>query len=747
MSLWWWLGGEVGPDAVLTFTTPGGLFGLAVAAALVTFVLTWRDARRSPPVGFELLCLALALSVAVFAAAGPVWVEQAGHREPPRTVLLIDDSRSMGVLESGEPRGARALAEVMDRAPSDRLEVFRFGRELTAGGEPSFEQGSTDLAQALRGVSERYAGERLAGVIVLTDGLDRGGMRARYTNEDSPEPPRLPGPLTVYQAGVPGELDDVSVVSVNAGGFGFMHSPFTLDVTLAAPGFEGRNVPVSLTQDGRLLAQRDVALDQDGAGKVSFSVKPNKSGRFVYEVSVPVWEGDAVPGNNTMPVAVRVVRDRLRVLQVCGSPSFDQKFLRLFLKQDPAVDLVSFFILRTHEDTRSSYDEKELSLIKFPYEQLFAEDLASFDLVIFQNFDYRPYFQELAGELLGNVATFVKEGGAFVMIGGDRSFDEGDYQGTPIADILPVQLGAGTPRTDAAAFQPRLTGAGRVHPVTRLLGDATENEALWGRLSALDGLNLSAGPAPGSAVLLSHPSLRTQKGEPMPVLAVREVGRGRTMALLGDSTWRWIMAEAALGQGNQAYLRFWKNTMRWLVKDPEGDRGLVAAARENFLLGEEVPLSVRVRDVGFGGVEGAVFEGSAQSGGEVVTFEAVTDKTGEALVRLPAERRGPWRVKVKAASAAGGALGEGETVYAVTDRDPELDELSPDAAFLARLAQSVGGAHYTPGAYGPPQLDAEAGRLVREARETPLWAAPLWPTLIGVFTSLSWWLRRRRGLR
>ena len=31
--------------------------------------------------------------------------------------------------------------------------------------------------------------------------------------------------------------------------------------------------------------------------------------------------------------------------------------------------------------------------------------------------------------------------GALIMLGGDRSFDLGEYNNAPIADILPVQLG------------------------------------------------------------------------------------------------------------------------------------------------------------------------------------------------------------------------------------------------------------------------------------------------------------------
>ena len=118
-----------------------------------------------------------------------------------------------------------------------------------------------------------------------------------------------------------------------------------------------------------------MVLDAEGRGTASFRSPPTQVGRFAYEVSIPTAPDDAVPGNNSFQVVVRVVRDRMRVLQVCGSPSYDQKFLRLFLKEDPSVDLVSFFILRTEEDLGAGWHTQELSLIQFPYDRLFSEDL------------------------------------------------------------------------------------------------------------------------------------------------------------------------------------------------------------------------------------------------------------------------------------------------------------------------------------------------------------------------------------
>ena len=104
---------------------------------------------------------------------------------------------------------------------------------------------------------------------------------------------------------------------------------------------------------------------------------------------------------------------------------------------------MSFFILRTHDDFAAGWNPQELSLIAFPYERLFTEQLETFDVVIFQNFDFKPYFERDPNGLLGNIVRFVREGGAFVMVGGDRSFDLGEYADTPIAGILPVRLGVG----------------------------------------------------------------------------------------------------------------------------------------------------------------------------------------------------------------------------------------------------------------------------------------------------------------
>lgn len=741
-----WLGGVPGAGGELRWMGGGLVIGVAVVLAILAFIFAFWTGRSAERRGArrELVLWAVALVLLVVAAARPVWVEEQARREPGRLAVLVDASASMGVLESGRPR-SEAVSSLLASLPAD-ADVFAFDEELRVGApdpETGFTGRGTDLGLALDALSDRFLGQRLRGVVVVTDGLDRGQLRRTLRESPDATLPPLPGPLTIYQVGEATLLGDLAIDDVLTGGFGFLRTPFTL--TARVRGEPGASVPVTLTREGRLVGSRSVVLDAQGLAETSFEVTPTSVGRFSWEVSVPTPEDDAVPGNNTWPVVIRVVRDRTRVLQVSGSPSFDQKFLRLFLKEDPSVDLVSFFILRTRQDFGAGWDPDELSLIEFPYERLFSEDLGTFDLVILQNFNYRPYFESRDTELLENMASYVREGGALVITGGDRSFDLGDYQNTALAAVLPLELGLTGVKTDEARFRPTLTAAGLAHPITRLAGDPEETAAIWGRLPEMDGLNLSLGPKSDAAVLLEHPTVRLANGRPMPVLAVREVERGRTMALAVDASWRWSFSEAATGHGNQSYLRFWKNAMRWLVADPADRRVVVTPSRENVLLGDEVRLVMKVRDAGYAPVAGAVLDVVIHGpSGEALRTSVTTDSAGEASLPFAATERGAHRVE----ASAGGAAGDrGDSVFAVSTRDPELAEIVPDAAFLKALAGRYGGAWHAPGDESAPLIDESAGRDVVDRKETPLGDAPLLALLAGGLAGVAWWLRRRAGAR
>src|SRR5690606_2972107 len=158
-------------------------------------------------------------------------------------------------------------------------------------------------------------------------------------------------------------------------------------------------------------------------------------------------------------------------------------------------------------------------LIPFPTRELFEEELPSFDLIVLQNFDFGPYG---IGQYLENIRAYVHGGGGLVILGGHLSFASGRYTGTPIAAALPVELpspAAGPAHLlDPQGFRPELTELGAVHPITALRYETADNRALWKSLPKLEGSNVVQGARSGAAVLATHPTLRTPRGAPMPVI-------------------------------------------------------------------------------------------------------------------------------------------------------------------------------------------------------------------------------------
>ena len=538
-------------------------------------------------------------------------------------------------------RRNQAALDLAHLAERFQLEVMGFAGELTPldlGGlaQAAAPNGShTDLLGALKGAAQGSGGvsRALAGVLLISDGADNVQLARGVGAPEKAQLEALGAPVNTLSVGRPG-LKDLAVAALQVDDFAFVRNPLSLEVTLHHQGFGPQPVPVTLTRAGRVITSQTVNLDSSGSTKLHLTFTPDQTGEFVYSVSVPVLPDEAVVDNNQRAFVLKVIRDRVRVLLVCGHPSWDERFLRGLLRQDPNVDLVSFFILRDASDQLHA-SQDELSLIPFPTEEIFRTQLHSFDLVILQNFAYRPFSSSLKiDSYFPDIKQYVEGGGALLMIGGENSFGEGQYDQTELAEVLPV-AGAGLPGTDDS-FKPQLTAEGRRHPVTQLAESGELSARLWGELPPISGLNLVRAK-PGTRVLLAHPLLSVA-GENAPVLAVAEEGRGRSMALMTDSSWRWSFEAAGAGLGNRHYERFYTNAVRWLVRDPDLTPVKLSVAERTVEPGQAAVFDVRARQTDYGPAAGAqvtltVF--NAETEKQVVQLRGTASNDGTVRIEVP----------------------------------------------------------------------------------------------------------------
>lgn len=692
--------------------------------------------------------------------------------------IFLDTSASMRIRDFGESPSRidqvklflqRNQALFQKLQEEQKVDWFTFDREIRPfAGEPKALQADgdqTSVFSLLPFLKERYQDKPLAGVVLVTDGVDTQDTAGASVTQkqaaaeiktqadrrlrDFTQALRSLGvPVHVVAPRANPKLKDIAVTEIYGDAFAFLHNKFTLEAMIRVQGYPSGEIPVSLYQDGQLV-KTSVLQIQDGRQDylVAFELLPRRAGKFVFSVRVPLEKDEAIAENNEKDFLLKIIRDRIRVLQVTGRPSWDVRFLRRLLKQNASVDLISFFILRTMENiSQDRTPNHELSLIQFPSEELFTKSIHTFDLVIFQNFNFGPY---LPSRYLRNVARFVHEGGAFVMVGGDLSFGSGGYLGSPLETegILPFRLGIGG--VDEKPFRPALTETGEDHPITRLSPDPVQNKRLWSEMPLMPGSNLVGELLPGASALLKHPRLQTDGGGAMPTLAVKETEKGRVMGLTIDGSWRWNFETVLQGGTREAYYRFWNQAIRWLIRDPELERIRITSLRSAYRQGEEARFRIRVLDAQYKAIrEGKIslIVEEALSRRRLFQGEQTLPSDGDLLFGWKAERSGIYRLRVTYQDGSSRPP-TGEELFEVRGLLDEFQEIQPKTSLFQAIQKATQGSLI--------HLDASLSSLpfrpptvirVDRSQTADLWDHTVVFFLLLFLLSFEWFFRRLWGL-
>lgn len=720
--------------------------GILSVVALVASASGWRRLPgRARGVVAGLRALA---ALAIFAAFLQPGIElRAVSPIRGQVMALFDASRSMGLAARDGTRSEVVLRHWSEHAPVFReleskatLETYTFGE----GSQPAnpkvdglpTDQSRTQIGRLLRELAWQTSGRDVGAIVIYSDGADTEGLSVDEARRLASQ---VGAPIHTVGFSSSDAAPDLAIRRVRADDFAFVHNTVGIDVEVEVRGFELSRVPLTLKREGRVLQTTEVTLE-GGVGRATFELEPRQVGKEVYTVSTPVQAREVVENNNQKDIVLRVIRDRIRILQVAGRPSWDVRFLRELLERNPNVDLISFFILRSTTDVQKASQE-DLALIPFPVNDLFTKELESFDIVIYQNFSYRPYRM---AHYLSNIREYVRDGGSFLMVGGDQSFEPGFYAGTPIADILPVRLGGALP-WDSATYRPRLTAQGRRHPITRIGEPGAAPSAVYERLPDLEGFNGVVGLMPNAQALLVHPSL---PGNP-PVVSIREVERGRSMAVNTDSMWYWRFPAVGEGSAGREYERFWQQSLRWLIRDPELSRVRVTTERSVVFRGEPVRAEVQVLGVDYAGLEGA------DVSADLVPLDPDTDGYGRTLrtgpeglatLELEGVEPGSYVLDVRA-SHRGERVGETREPLIVAAADVEMQAPFPRPDLMKAVAEGSGGEHHDV-RDRDFSIDVEDPRRVEVDRTSTssLWDGPAPFLLVLALFAAEWWIRRRGGL-
>jgi uncharacterized membrane protein len=732
---------------------PAWTVALAMALAATSLALLVVEVRREGR-GAAAIAITGLLAVGALLASvlRPARVAARETAVGARVVVLADTSRSMALPgDDGRPRSeARdaAIARLVKRGADPdgaRLVVLGFGDgapvplpEPGSRADASVRAAHSDLGAALRALAAS-AEERPAAVVVVSDGrlddppedVSAGVLRAVGDS--------LHVPIDAVATAITSP-PDASIRRISAAGAAVAHVPLPLRVDVGcAGGLACDELTVTaheLRDDGppALLASGVVHLE-DNKGTLDLTITLERAGSRIVEIAIAPQPGDAVPANDRRLVTFQVARERVRVLHVAGRPTNDVRALRQWLKSDASVDIVAFFILRTPtNDVRASTND--LALIPFPVDELFRDRLPSFDAVVLQDFDAQPYGLE---KYLDDLRHYVLGGGGLVMVGGQKSFVAGGYAGTPLADVLPVQLGdsSDAPSADTSPFVPDWTPAGRVAPLLGPLRAAVGDE-----LPQMPGTNVLGDVRRGGVALWSHPSRRTRSGAKMPVLAIGDEGDGRTIALGVDGTWGLQFSDLGARTAGRGHGALWSGLLGWLMRDPRFEpaqldvvggctAGLAATLRARL------PPEVGPHSSSLVRLEVTRIDGQHSP----IRIEGARAREAESVdLPMPPLEAGAYSARL---SAADGSTTRHD--FACEAGGDEWADTRPDPKRLEALAAATGGVFARAPDVGSLRLPRPT-TVSAERHVTPLAPPWAWTLSAAMLLGIHWIARRRNGL-
>lgn len=370
-----------------------------------------------------LRCAAIA-SLAL-AAAQPLWN---GATREISVVYALDVSRSVSPrfvteaiawIERAQRQAAPAHWRIV--AFADRPAVLRDTEELrslqigeTAAASGSLARDATDLERALDESLLALERDRVKRLVVLSDGNQTRGDVWRVLD-------RLKSAgVRVYT--IPGQVRADSDAWAQA-----IEAPMPLrdgepvHIVVRVVSLRETSARVTLMRDRRPLGAHEVRL-RPGSNAIRFATRMRGGGLTTLSAHVSA-RGDTVAENDRIEHAIWV-GERSRVLYVEGATESARYLAQALRAEGMRVEVVSAAAIP--ED---------------------AARLSVYDAVILSDVPARG----LSPQVMRALETYVRDlGGGFLFAGGENTFGEEGYAGSPVERILPVEFKSQDKRKDLA---------------------------------------------------------------------------------------------------------------------------------------------------------------------------------------------------------------------------------------------------------------------------------------------------------
>ena len=776
---------------------------LGIGGLLLVMYVYQREGRSTGPRVFLGLLRGALIALVLVLLNNPIITRTTLLTEPSVVAILIDDSMSMGVRDVGEAtkvagpsrlEAAVSLLTAQDQALIRKLaevhtlRFYSFDRnskplgtaaqgadsKASAPGRTPIDPGlldalaklkaegtSTQVIPSILTALDDLQGQRLAGVVVLTDGRDTptAPLAEAYKTLNNYG-------VKVYPVGVGSDQPprNIELTSVSVQDSAFKDDIVNLKASVRAIGFEaGHPIKVRLTdkKTGALLrdpdgkpAEKTITPADSKPMEVELLFKPDQVGPLDIQVEAEKQPGEIDEQDNIRVAQVSVLDAKITVLYVEGYPRWEYRYIKNEMIRDKTVDISCILtsadptFAQEHSDLKSRGEAEKFKYFPFNQFPTSLDQLMECDVVLFGDVDPRQF----ADAQLQMVADFVsKKGGGFGMIAGPQ-WSPAAYRNTPIEAVLPVSVlraEAGWPAEPITeGFRPMLTREGQASSIFRFFSDPLATERyLKDQIQPLYWYSRGITAKPGvGEVYAEHPTDLGPDGRRAPLLVLGRFGAGRTLFSAYDDSWRWRFYT-----GESIFDTYWVQQLRYLARSKKlGQREITFTSdRTTYVNGEQVRLSLRVLNPALlQQLPPEIVVQMKDESGQLVRSEKLQREAGQNdyySASFTADRAGRFTLTLPPIISDVSRL---DLPLEVIVPRLELAEPQVDRTQLSHLAAQTGGQEvkYDEARRRLPELILSAARTVPLVFSRPLWDKPLAMVIFVLLLTSEWVLRKVFGM-
>ena len=387
----------------------------------------------------------------------------------------------------------------------------------------------TKLITYLHKTLQRFQKKRIAGIIIITDGIIHDLNKIETNFKDIP--------IHFFLLGNKNERDR-SIIIDNIPEYALVGNPVNFLFKISDKNFNEKVNATFILDDVEVFSKNFMPNINH-----EIELPISHAGTNLLEIKINNHPDEITLENNYKVFNINGIHEKLRVMLISGEPNMGLRNWRNILNSDPSIELLHFTILRP-PSKRDLTPVKELSLIPFPTQELFSADISKFNLIILDQYTLQGI---LPKKYLDNLVDYVIDGGAILNISGKEYLGNKSLLNSPLANILPTK-----PKSfSVEPFRPILTELGKRHPVTNTLQLSFEN-GNWGKWFSF----IKTSKISGKTLM--------QAGD-YPLLIINDVSKGRVAQLLSDQSWVWKKDLENRGP----LVELLRNTIHWLLKTPE----------------------------------------------------------------------------------------------------------------------------------------------------------------------------------